>query len=317
MKKYIFGVDLGGTTVKIGIFDIFGNLLHKWEIPTRSEDNGENIIPDIAASCLATAKEKGYAIEEFKGLGIGIPGAVDKNGTTPSCVNLGWGYKEVKRELEELTGIPSFVDNDANVAAYGEMWMGAGKGSTDVVMVTLGTGIGGGVIADGRLISGAHGYGAEIGHMRVNMHEKEARCNCGKYGCFEQYCSATGIANEARKALKKNPAVKSILRDLDHVSAKDVFDAAKSSDAFAIGQVEQFGRRLARGLSFVACVSDPDIFVIGGGVSKAGNIIIDVVKRYYHEFIYGNQKLVKFALAELGNDAGIYGCAKLVLQNLL
>ncbi|MDO4975744.1 MAG: ROK family glucokinase [Eubacteriales bacterium] len=312
MKEYIFGVDLGGTTVKIGIFNTEGNLLHKWEIPTRREENGDYILPDIAASCKATAKEQGYDMDDFKGLGIGIPGAVDKNGISPSCVNLGWGYKEVKRELEEMIGIPCFVDNDANVAAYGEMWMGAGKGSEDMVMVTLGTGIGGGVIANGRIISGAHGYGAEIGHMRINMHEKEARCNCGKYGCFEQYCSATGIANEAKKGLK-DPEVKSILRDLDEITAKDVFDAVKASDAFAIGQIEQFGRRLARGLSFIAGVTDPEIFVIGGGVSKAGNIIIDVVKRYYPEFIYGNQKLVKFVLAELGNDAGIYGCAKLVL----
>lgn len=312
MKKYIFGVDLGGTTVKIGIFTIDGELLYKWEIPTRTQNHGENILSDIAASCKEVAKEKGYEISEFKGLGIGIPGAVHKDGSCPSCVNLGWGYKEVKKELEELTGLSCLVGNDANVAGLGEMWKGAGEGHSDMVMVTLGTGVGGGVIADGRLIGGAHGYGAEIGHLRVNMHEKTNRCNCGKYGCLEQYCSATGIVNEVKKALAASDC-KSVLRKLEDLTAKDVFDAAKASDAFAISQVELFGRRLARGLSLIAGVTDPDIFVIGGGVSKAGNIITDVVKRYYSEFVYGEQNNVEFVIAKLGNDAGIYGCAKLLL----
>lgn len=313
MKKYLFGVDLGGTTVKQGIFTTEGKLLYKWEIPTRTEDGGVNILSDIAASCKATAAEKGYDLAEFEGLGIGIPGAVRKDGSCPGCVNLGWGNKEVKKELEELTGLYCAVGNDANVAALGEMWKGAGEGIRDMVMVTLGTGVGGGVIVDGKLVTGAHGYGAEIGHLRVNMHEKTNRCNCGKYGCLEQYCSATGIANEAKKALAASD-VASVLRNVENITAKDVFDAAKASDAFAISQVELFGRRLARGLSLIAGVTDPAVFVIGGGVSKAGTIITDVVKRYYSEFVYGEQNNVEFVIAKLGNDAGIFGCAQLILQ---
>lgn len=311
MKQYLFGIDVGGTTVKNGIFTKEGELLFKWEIPTRTENNGEAILGDIVASCKATAAEKGYAMEEFLGLGIGLPGAVDKDGTIYGCVNLGWGQKNVKQILETALGIPVEVGNDANVAALGELWMGAGKGYSDMVMITLGTGVGGGVIVDDKIVIGAHGYGAEIGHMRINLKEKR-RCNCGKYGCWEQYCSATGIANEAKMALEASD-IPSKLRDLETVTAKDVFDAAKGSDALAIRLVEEFGERLAMGLGFITNVTDPQIYVIGGGVSKAGSIITDVVKRYYPDFVYGRQKETEFAIAELGNDAGIYGCAKLVM----
>lgn len=313
MKKYLFGVDVGGTTVKNGIFTTEGELLYKWEIPTRKENGGASILPDIAEACKAAAKEQGYAYEDFYGMGIGVPGPVNKEGMVFGCVNLGWGDKNVKEEMEQLSGLPVAVGNDANVAALGEMWQGAGKGQSDMVMVTLGTGVGGGVIVDGRLVTGAHGYGAEIGHMRINLEETENHCNCGKYGCFEQYCSATGVANEAKKGLADSD-VKSSLRAVENITAKDVFDAAKESDAFAIAQVETFGRRMAQGLSYIAGVVDPQVFVIGGGVSKAGTIITDVVKRYYGEFVYGRQKTVEFVIAELGNDAGIYGCAKLALS---
>ncbi len=313
MKKYLFGVDLGGTTVKNGIFTTDGQLLCKWEIPTRKENNGEYILSDIVASCKAKAEEENYPYDEFEGIGIGVPGAVGSDGIVHGCVNLGWGEKNVKEEMESLSGLTVAVGNDANVAALGEMWMGAGKGHRDVVMVTLGTGVGGGVIVDGRLVTGAHGFGAEIGHLRVNMHEKEDTCNCGKMGCLEQYCSATGIARQTVKALAASDET-SVLRDVENITTKDVFDAAKASDAFAIKQVEVFGRRLARGLSFVAGVVDPEIFVIGGGVSKAGSIVTEVVKRYYNDYVYGLQRNVEFVLAQLGNDAGIYGCAKLVLQ---
>ena len=313
MKKYIFGVDLGGTTVKNGIFTLEGELVHKWEIPTRTEEGGKHILSDIAVSCKAKAEELAYDYEAFLGIGIGIPGSVDKEGNVHSCINLGWGYTEVKKKLQALSGLPVEVANDADVAALGEMWMGAGKGYSDLVMITLGTGLGGGIIVDGRLVKGAHGFGGEVGHMRINMHEKVTRCNCGKPGCWELYCSATGIAREARKALRASD-MPSVLREIQHITAKDVFDAAKASDAFAIGQVEQFGRRMARGISFIANVTDPAIVVIGGGVSKAGEIIIDVTRRYYPHFVYGKQKDVEFVIAQLGNDAGICGAARLLLQ---
>ena len=208
--------------------------------------------------------------------------------------------------------MPVAVGNDANVAALGEMWQGGGKGYENVAMVTLGTGVGGGIIVGGKMISGAHGYGGEIGHMCINTHETEY-CNCGKRGCLEQYASATGIVRMAKKALEASEE-DSVLRKADSLTAKDVLDAAKFGDAFAVKLTEDFCRRLARGLSFVSCVTDPDIFVIGGGVSKAGSIITETVKKYFDGYVFGSQKDTKFGLATLGNDAGIYGCAKLITE---
>lgn len=309
--KYVFGVDLGGTTVKNGIFTREGELLFQWEIPTDTREGGRRILPDIAASCRETSARQGYPYEEFIGLGIGVPGTVTRDGNVQSCVNLGWGFTKVKEILEDLTGLPVEVGNDANVAALGEMWQGAGKDCSDMVMVTLGTGVGGGVIADGKLVCGAHGFGAEIGHIRINVQEN-AFCNCGKRGCLEQYCSATGIAHQAELALLEDSRDSS-LRKLDKITAKDVFDAAKAGDPFALGQVEIFGEYLAKALSYIACVTDPGMFVIGGGVSKAGPIILDAIKHYYGEYTYGRQKDVIFAIARLGNDAGIYGSAKLII----
>ena len=310
--KYIFGIDLGGTTVKNGIFTTEGQLLYKWEIPTDTSENGKNILADIVATCKETSARQGYAYDRFIGLGIGVPGTVTREGNVQSCVNLGWGYTEVKSILEELSGLPVMVGNDADVAALGEMWQGAGKGCSDMVMVTLGTGVGGGVIANGKLVRGAHGFGAEIGHMRVDF-EEEAFCNCGKRGCLEQYCSANGIARQAKIALNDGSR-ESSLNKLKDITAKDVFDAAKAGDEFALDQVNNFGERLAVALSYIACVTDPEMFVIGGGVSKAGTIVIDAIKPYYEENTYGRQRDVRFVIARLGNDAGIYGSAKLLIE---
>lgn len=310
--EYIFGIDLGGTTVKNGIFTTEGDLLYKWEIPTDTSENGRNILSDIANSCMETAARQGYPYEQFIGLGIGVPGTVTRDGNVQSCVNLGWGFTKVKEILENFTDLPVKVANDADVAALGEMWQGAGKGCSDMVMVTLGTGVGGGVIVDGKLVRGAHGFGAEIGHIRIDFQEKEF-CNCGKRGCLEQYCSANGIARQAKLALECG-GQDSILRKGKDITAKDVFDAAKAGDAFAMGQVDAFGERMARALSYIACVTDPEMFVIGGGVSKAGSIVLDAIKRYYKENTYGRQQDVIFVIAGLENDAGIYGSAKLLIE---
>ena len=310
--KYVFGIDLGGTTVKNGIFTTEGQLLYKWEIPTDTSENGKSILPDIVATCKETSARQGYPYEQFIGLGIGVPGTVTREGNVQSCVNLGWGYTEVKSILEDLSGLPVMVGNDADVAALGEMWQGAGKGCSDMVMVTLGTGVGGGVIVDGKLVRGAHGFGAEIGHMRIDFQEKEF-CNCGKRGCLEQYCSANGIARQAKLALEKG-SQDSTLRKLKEITAKDIFDAAKAGDAFALDQMDIFGERMARALSYIARETDPELFVIGGGVSKAGPIVIDAIKRYYGENTYGRQRDVRFVIARLENDAGIYGSAKLLIE---
>lgn len=311
MKKYAVGIDLGGTTVKLGIFTVEGQLLDKWEIVTRKEENGKYILSDIAKAVLGKLEEKGIAKDEVAGAGIGIPGPVREDGTVNVCVNLGWGVVPVKAELEALLGIPVEAGNDANVAALGESWQGGGKGYGNAVMVTLGTGVGGGVVIDGGVISGFHGYGGEIGHMMMNPDETEY-CNCGKRGCLEQYASATGVVRVAKKYLSEK-ITQSPLRDCENLTAKDVFDAAKENDTLALEIVEDVCSTLALALSYISCTVDPEVFIIGGGVSKAGSILTDTIAKHFVNDVFGNQKKTVFALASLGNDAGIYGSAKLVL----
>ena len=311
MKTYGFGVDIGGTTVKLGLFRTDGELLDKWEIPTRKEDNGSQILPDVAASIKEKLAEKGIDSADVQGIGVGVPGPVTPEGVVCMCVNLGWGVFNVEETLSELTGYPVKAGNDANVAALGEMWQGAGKGAKSLVMVTLGTGIGGGVIIDGHIVAGATGAGGEIGHLPVNDHETET-CGCGKKGCLEQYASATGVVTLTKRALEASDAPSS-LRELEEVTAKDTFDAAKAGDALALEVLEQFGQILGKGLATIACVVNPEMFVIGGGVSRAGKIITDVVEKYYIPNTFHACQKAQFKMAELGNDAGIYGCVKMIL----
>lgn len=309
--KYCFGVDLGGTTVKMGFFQADGEVLDKWEIETRTENQGENILPDIAAAIHAKLAERGVCREDVVGIGMGIPAPVNKEGVVNGSANIGWGYKEVKCELEELTGITSVIGNDANVAALGEMWKGGGQGYKNLVVVTLGTGVGGGVIVDGEILVGTNGAAGEIGHICVDYNETD-KCGCGKTGCLEQYASATGVVRLAKRRLEGN--TDETVLNMDSISAKDVFDAVKAGDKVAIEIAEEFGRYLGYGLATVSAVVDPDIFVIGGGVSRAGKILFGFVEGPYLERAFFAQKEVKFALAELGNDAGIYGAAKLALS---
>ena len=310
MKKYVFGVDVGGTTVKMGLFNVEGEVLDKWEIKTRTENGGEAILPDIAAAANAKLEEKGIAKEEVAGLGIGIPGPIDEDGVVPHTANLGWGYKEVSKELSELTGLPCKGGNDANVAALGEMWKGGAAGYNNVVMVTLGTGVGGGIIIGGKILTGSNGAGGEIGHLHVDDNIP-GQCGCGNKGCLEQVASATGITNLANQALAASDKP-SMLRE-GEVSAKTVFDAVKADDELAKEVAERFGKYLGTALANITAVTDPQAIVIGGGVSKAGTILLEYVEKYYQQYCFKSCKNVKFALATLGNDAGIYGCAKLVL----
>lgn len=308
--KYCFGVDIGGTTVKIGLFQTAGVLIEKWEIPTRTENQGAAVLPDIAESVRAKLSEAEIAKEEVAGIGVGVPAPVDADGVVQNTVNLGWGYKEVRRELEELTGLRVKVGNDANVAALGEMWLGAASGEENMLMVTLGTGVGGGIVVDGRPLTGAHGAGGEIGHMHVNPHETEC-CGCGNAGCLEQYASATGIAKLAREHLK-NSKKESVLRTAE-IDAKAVFDALKEGDALAGEIVEEFSNYLGTALANLAAVTDPSVIVIGGGVSKAGQILIDHVYTYFRKHAFFANRDTKLVLASLGNDAGMCGAAKLLL----
>lgn len=312
MKKYGFGVDIGGTTCKIGLFETAGALLDKWEIKTNTENGGASILDDVTASIKGKMAEKNISEEDVQGVGIGVPGPVTANGTVRGCVNLGWGVLNVEEELKSKCGLPVKAANDANVAALGEMWQGGGKGHKNVVMVTLGTGVGGGIIVDGKIVAGANGAGGEIGHMMVNEHETD-RCNCGKCGCLEQYTSATGIVRMAKHKLAEDTR-ETALRTIEPLTAKDIFDKAKEGDAVALELVEELGRILGGALAGVACVADPEVFVIGGGVSKAGDILLNVIKKYYADRTFHACRDAEFALAALGNDAGMYGCMQMILD---
>ena len=312
MTAWCFGIDLGGTSVKCALFQTDGTVEEKWEIKTRVENEGKEILPDIAKTILAKMEEKKIAKEDVAGVGIGIPGPVDENGEIACAVNLHWGRKNIEKELAELTGLVVKAGNDANVAALGEMWKGGGQGSKNLILVTLGTGVGGGIIVNEKMVTGAHGAGGEIGHASVEMEEEEA-CNCGNKGGLEQYASATGIARLARRAMASGQE-ESILRSMENVTAKDVFDAYKDGDALAAKVVDQFARYLGNALAIFSCVADPDVIVIGGGVSKAGQVLIDCVEKYFRQYAFTACKDTKIKLATLGNDAGIYGAAKLILS---
>ena len=249
--------------------------------------------------------------EDIDGVGIGVPGPVNSKGEVDRAVNLYWGYKDVAGEMEELTGLPAKAGNDANVAALGEAWKGAAAGSSDVIMVTLGTGVGGGIIVDGKIVTGHHGAGGEIGHANVDHHETES-CNCGNKGCLEQFASATGIVRMAKKELAVS-AEKSVLRDVENISAKAVLDAFKENDPVAVATMKKVGEQLGGALAIISCVTDPETIVIGGGVSKAGQPLIDCIQKYYREYTFSSCKDTPIVIATLGNDAGIYGAAKMVL----
>lgn len=310
--KYCFGVDIGGTTVKMGLLEEEGKIVDKWEITTDTSEEGKAILPNVAASIENKMKEHGLTKDDIIGVGAGVPAPVTAEGIVNGSANLGWNYKEVKKELEELTGMKACIGNDANVAALGEMWKGGGVGEKNVIMVTLGTGVGGGVIINGKVLVGANGAGGEIGHLCVNYEEKD-KCGCGNCGCLEQYASATGIVRLAKKKLGQE--LRPTILTKEDVTAKDVFDAVKAGDETAKEIAVEFGRYLGYALANLAAVLDPAVIVIGGGVSKAGEVLIPYIREPFMERAFFANRNVKFALATLGNDAGICGAAKLVLED--
>jgi len=313
--RYGFGVDLGGTTVKIAWFDAYGNMLDKWEIPTVIENNGGQILPDIAASIRSFLDENVVDPSQVIGIGIGVPGAVNGNGEVNKCINLGWDYIfNIEQALSQLTGLPVKAGNDANVAALGEAWKGSGNGCENMVFATFGTGVGGGIVVNGKLLSGVHGAGGEIGHLVVNTKETQ-RCACGKYGCVEQYCSATGIVRLAKLRLGSDNSPSS-LREVETLTCKDVFDAGKAGVALALEVLEQVYDYMGQFLANVCCAVDPQIVVLGGGVSKAGKPLLEGAKKYFDRYIFHASSAITFALATLGNDAGTYGAFKLVLDQV-
>ena len=310
--KYGFGIDLGGTTVKLAYFDEEGTMLHKWEIPTDTSEGGSKILPDIAKAVEGYLAENNIPRESVVGLGIGVPGPVDVHGTVNKCVNLGWGQFNIATELNKLTGFPVQAGNDANVAAMGEFWKGGGQGCRNMVLATLGTGVGGGIVVEGKLLCGSQGAGGEIGHMTINRDET-VPCNCGKYGCVEQYCSATGIVRTAKEHLAANEG-DSQLRVLSEITCKAIFDAGKAGDILANEILQKYYAKLGEFLGNLCCVLNPEIVVLGGGVTKAGQVLLDGVEPYFRKHTFHACSNARIVLASLGNDAGAYGAFKLVLD---
>ena len=314
MKNYCFGIDVGGTTVKLGLFSTAGELLDKWEITTRTENFGENILSDICEAMEAKLAEKEISLDDIEGVGIGLPGPITNDGTVLQCVNLGWGTFNVEEKLSEMfRGIKVKAGNDANVAALGEAWQGGGKGYDDIVMITLGTGVGGGVIINGKILTGYNGGAGEIGHMHVDDNETDS-CNCGRKGCLEQFTSATGVVRLAKR-LMNNTDKETKMREFgENITAKDVFDLAKEGDAGANEVVETMGTYLGTAMSHIAVVVNPQAFIIGGGVSKAGQFLIDAIKDKYRETCFAACGDAAVHLATLGNDAGMYGAAAMICK---
>ncbi len=308
---YVAGIDLGGTTAKMGLFSQDEELLEKWEIPTRADDAGAAILPDIAASLRTYLLRRGASLCDLVGVGMGIPGAVRGDGYVEPCVNLhGWGGFDVGHEASLLCGAPVSVLNDANAAALGEMSRGGGEGFSNVLFVTLGTGVGGGIVVEGKLLVGSHGAGGEIGHVKVEGTGE--RCGCGDCDCLECYASATGIVRSARRALEKGGAV-SALRGYERLTCKDVFDCAKKGDVLAGDVVDDAAWTLGKALAGISCVCDPEVVVVGGGVSRAGEFYLDKVRRAFAENAFPAMKRTPVVAARLGNDAGMYGAARFAL----
>ena len=313
-KNYCLGVDIGGTSIKIGLFSKYGELLYKCSIPTNTESNGKYILTEIAKSITSIINSKNISIEDVIGIGIGVPGPVDNNGVVKKCVNIGWDVTDVKTELQTLLKTNVSVGNDANIAALGEMFKGGGKDYKNLVMVTLGTGVGGGIIIDGKILQGSDCAAGEIGHIKINSNETES-CGCGNKGCLEQYASASGIVNMTKRFLQQNKnLVSTTLKLSDSLSCEDIFNAAKAGDSVALEMVDTVSHLLGKSLAHIGCIVNPQVFVIGGGMASSGNILMDRLEKYYRKYAFHATANTKFNLASLGNDAGIYGGAKLALE---
>ena len=297
MKEYAFGIDLGGTTAKVGLFTTAGALLEKWEVPTDTSNAGEHILGNLAKAVKDKMQENGITAEQVEGVGVGVPGPVLDSRIVPIvCANLGgWGERNVSIQLSGLLdGIKVLVGNDADVAARGEIWMGCAKGCRSAVRVTLG-----------------HGAGGEIGHITVNPHET-AVCGCGKHGCLEQYSSATGVVRCMKKLLDENPDTPCTLRGTDF-AAKDVFDAARAGDALAAREVDEMTDTLGMALASIASTTDPEMFMVGGGVARAGDVLFNPLREHFKTYAFSSCRETPIVAATLGNDAGIYGAVRLIV----
>ncbi|MBO6133165.1 MAG: ROK family glucokinase [Lachnospiraceae bacterium] len=318
MGKYVFGIDVGGTSVKFGLFEVDGsngNLIEKWSIPTRTEDSGSHILPDIADSIKNKISEKSYGLDEIIGAGIGLPGPVDDKGIIRKAVNLYWkeDFNVEERLSGLLDGMKVKATNDANAAALGEAWAGSAKNAMNVLMITLGTGVGGGIVINGKVYAGTTGAAGEVGHIMIER-DFEEKCNCGNAGCLEQFASATGMVRVGRRMLSETADPSPLRERRDRLTAKDIWDAAKDGDSMGLKIAGEIGRYLGEGLAIIATVLNPEVIVIGGGVSAAGKIVLESVEKHFKKHIFHASAGTKIVLASLGNDGGIYGTAKLLID---
>lgn len=314
MKPYVFGIDVGGTSVKFGLFEN-GTLKEKWEMPTNAIEGGRYMVSSISDSLKTKMDKYGLDANVIKGAGMGVPGAVQTDGYLEPCVNLnGWGGAGLEAEFKNACGFPVFLINDANAAGLGELREGGGKGFRDMYFVTLGTGVGGCLILNKRLITGAHGCAGEIGHIHVKDNE-ESCCGCGRKGCLEQYASATGIVRMAKKQLNIS-SCESGLRKITDITCRDIFDLAKAGDSLCLSVAEEMTGILGKALAGIACTCNPEVIVIGGGVSKAGDLLLEGLRKTFKDYAFASSVNTKIVLAKLGNDAGIYGGLELVEEKL-
>lgn len=313
MREYGYGVDIGGTFTKFGRMDRQGNLLEKWSLPTDTSDGGRHLIASVGGSLRENLRKNGLSSEDLFGVGLGVPAPVDRDGWVVGGENTGWGHRRVDAagELSDLLGVPVRAVNDGNAAALGEMWRGAGRGCPNLVMLTVGTALGGGVIVNGTIVTGCHGAGGEIGSMMMRPYEPEIAVD-GKGGCLEQYVSATGLVRSAGKCLAADGRP-SVLRAAAQLDAKAILDAAAGGDAIASEVLTDFADLLGQACACVSSVIDPELYLIGGGVSSAGELLLEPVRRAFHRYAYFVFGDTRFAIAALGNDAGIYGSCRLVL----
>lgn len=320
-EKWLVGVDLGGTTTKLAFISMYGEILHKWEILTDVSNEGKNITVNIAKAIDAKLEELGHSKSEIIGIGMGAPGPVDlATGVIFEAVNLGWREPYPLKDLLEVeTSLPAVIDNDANCAALGEMWKGAGNGAKDLVCVTLGTGVGGGVITNGDIVHGVSGAAGEIGHI-TSMAEGGAPCNCGKTGCLETIASATGIVRIATEALNKEVStgeLAAVYKGTGFVTAKDVFDSAKRNDQLALKVIDSVALHLGIALANIANTLNPEKIVLGGGVSKAGDVLLNPIKEQFLRNSFPRvAQSTEISIATLGNDAGVIGAAWLVKNKI-
>ena len=310
MKEYYIGVDIGGTTVKMGLYREPSGWVEKWEIPTRGEDGGQHILPDVSEAIAQVYARHGIQRDAVAGIGVGVPGPVLRDGTVRGCVNLGWGTFNVSETLGELTGLPVFVANDANIAALGEQWMGAGSAYQNVVLLTLGTGVGGGIIMDGHIVAGALGAAGEVGHMPV-LEDSTAVCNCGKTNCLELAGSATGLLRHAKQRLEESD-IPSAMRHIEPLTAKDVCDCCSAGDALAKECVVYAANALGTAAANIGCMFDPEIILFGGGMAAAGDILLEPIRKVFREKVFPPIRETPIARATLGNDAGVSGGVRLV-----